>query len=140
MHSSRFDAWTRRRLGLATSGAVAAALGLAADAEPAAGRKRKRGKRKKRCKRFGAGCQPGRKRTCCRGLACDEVSGASGFSCCKKLRARCAGDVECCGDLLCEPFNCCKRNGQPCASSQECCSVLGCKIEVGSDVGTCGSP
>jgi len=33
MDGSRFDAWTRRRFGLVTGGALAAALGLAVEAK-----------------------------------------------------------------------------------------------------------
>ncbi len=61
MDGSTFDAWTRRRFGLAAGGVLAALASL-----HGASAKKKRGKR---CKKLCAGCKPGGKRKCCDGLA-----------------------------------------------------------------------
>ena len=79
MDGPEFDAWTRRRFGLAAGGALAALVGLATtDAK------------KKRCKKLGARCRRNGKRKCCGQLKCD----ATGFAgqrptvCCRKDGSR----------------------------------------------------
>ena len=105
MDDTRFDAWTRRRFGLAAGGLAATVLGLAG-IEDAQTRK----KRKKRCKRLGASCKSGGKRTCCGTLRCDRIS----FEPSPKTR-------------------CCRKKDQPCVDNHDCCAGLCCQLS-----GTCG--
>ena len=105
MDDTRFDAWTRRRFGLAAGGLAATVLGLAG-IEDAQTRK----KRKKRCKRLGASCKSGGKRTCCGTLRCDRIS----FEPSPKTR-------------------CCRKKNQPCVDNHDCCAGLCCQLS-----GTCG--
>lgn len=100
MDDARFDAWTRRRFGLAAGGVAATVLGLAGIGEA-----QTKKKRKKRCKTLGAGCMPGGKRRCCGSLRCDRIS----FSASSKTR-------------------CCRKRDQPCADSDECCAGLCCQL------------
>jgi hypothetical protein len=95
MDGLEFDAWTRRRFGLAVGGAVAALAGL--DATTA------KKKRKKRCKRLGEGCKPGGKRKCCGQLRCDRPGSDSVDRplCCKTAGKSCSDSLDCCLGLLC---------------------------------------
>ena len=102
MDESRFDAWTRRRIGLA-----AALLGVVHTGSTWATKNRK--KKRKRCKRFGEGCNPGGKRKCCGALRCDLPNGSSSFSCCKELGALCSEHEDCCqigNDVFCSEGIC----------------------------------
>ena len=121
MDGSRFDAWTRRKFGLAIGGGVASALGLglldAADA--------KKGN-SKRCKRFQATCNPNGKK-CCKGLDCEEGA------CCKKLGTKCTDGSECCGTGICDnvvPEStktiCCNLEGNFCKKDTNCCEGFTC--------------
>jgi hypothetical protein len=96
MDGLRFTAWSRRRLGLALGGA-AAALGLAGYEGAAAGKKGK-GKRKKRCRKLGASCQPDGKK-CCRGNTCAPDDAA--FRCCRAVNEPCKVDAQCCPQSAC---------------------------------------
>ncbi len=100
MDGTRFDAWTRRRFGLATGGGIAALLALAA-AETAEAKKRK--KRKKRCRKLGRTCKPGGKRKCCGTLKCDRISFEPNPKnrCCRKAGQPCSDDLDCCQNLCC---------------------------------------
>ena len=66
MDASRLAVWTRRRVALATGGRLASLLGWGPFTPAAA---KKKGKRKKRCRKLGASCQPDGKK-CCRGNTC----------------------------------------------------------------------
>jgi hypothetical protein len=113
MDDSRFDTWTRRRFGLATTGAVAAALGLFAVDDAEAKRKKRKRKKRKRCIELTKPCHVGG-RKCCHNHECKTFNaGASGT------------------------FFCCSGAGNPCSSGEPCCPGLGCLTEVGSDVGVC---
>jgi hypothetical protein len=114
MDDTRFDAWTRRRFGLATGGGIAALLGLAAS-EVAEAKKNKK-KRKKRCRKLGRGCNPGGKRKCCGKLKCDRIS----FEPSPKTR-------------------CCRKAGQPCGDDLDCCENLCCPLPVGVCSAQCES-
>lgn len=105
MDGSRFDAWTRRRFGLAAGGVVTSILGLAGLGEVTLGKRhRHRHKpRKKRCKKLGNTCAVGGKRACCNDLACDAVGGGA--------------DPQ---------TRCCKANGAPCQADDDCCQVQAC--------------
>jgi hypothetical protein len=130
MDGMEFDAWTRRRFGVAAGGLAASLLALAGAIDTDAGkRKRKRRrKRKKRCKPLGAGCKQNGKKRCCKTLACEE--GAN--RCCRKLRAICANEAECCGNLECSAIaglsgkRCCVAFGSPCTTSDDCCDGRVC--------------
>jgi hypothetical protein len=98
MEDDRFDAWTRRRFGLAAGGFAASVLGLAG-IEDAQTKK----KRKKRCRKLGASCKSGGKRRCCGKLKCDRIH----FDPSPKTR-------------------CCRKKDQPCGDSDDCCSGLCC--------------
>ena len=133
MDALRFDAWTRRRIGLAAGG-LAASL-LARDSPESAARKRK----KKRCVQVGAPCRNAKKaRRCCRGLACDVTPGGPGRACCHRQRqTACNDDFECCGDqVLCtdrigEPaFRCLGILGASCAETADCAGSLECESET----------
>jgi hypothetical protein len=108
MDGSEFDAWTRRRFGLAAGGALAVLAGL----DTTTGAKKKR---KKRCKRLGAGCKPGGKRKCCGQLRCRTTAANLGVHtfCCKTEGTSCNPD---------DPFQCC--DGLCCAGIPAVCSSL----------------
>jgi hypothetical protein len=94
MDGSRFDAWTRRRFGVAAGGAAATLFGLASLSDAAAKKKRK--KRPKRCRKLWATCSP-RGRRCCNRFKCRDVGDPDPeFRCCKLDGERCSGDDECC--------------------------------------------
>jgi hypothetical protein len=115
MDGSRFDAWTRRRFGLATGGAIAAAFGLATLDAAATKRKKRRRKKRKRCVKLLRPCRVGG-RKCCHEHVCQSFdTGANGT------------------------FFCCKAEGQSCTTGQpQCCPPWLCVIEAGSTVGFCG--
>jgi hypothetical protein len=95
MDGPEFDAWTRRRFGLAAGGSLATLVGLAtADA---------RQKRKKRCRKFRRACKPGGKRKCCGDLKCRATGFAGEFppTCCKTDGKPCAEQRDCCQGLCC---------------------------------------
>lgn len=103
MKPSRFDVWTRRRFGGAAAGVIASLLGVS-DAWPAfARKKKKRGKtRKRHCERLGTPCNPNNdKQLCCGPFFCLSVPELGGHRCCKTLHLPCAGNAECCGNLVC---------------------------------------
>ena len=74
MDGPEFDAWTRRRFGLATGGALAALAGFG---ETGAASKKSKKRKKKRCRKHLQTCKPGGKRKCCGKLRCDFHSGNS---------------------------------------------------------------
>ncbi|MGH2617354.1 MAG: hypothetical protein ACRDJC_19145 [Thermomicrobiales bacterium] len=125
MDGSRFDAWTRRRFGLAAAG-LAPLLPWLAGPEVAAAKKNKK-KKKRRCTKLGRECKPGGKRKCCQKLKCRLVQNVVGFAfhCCKDVGAQCGLDGECCSgfclDDRCQPTFC-KEIGQFCNSDENCCS------------------
>jgi hypothetical protein len=104
MDGPDFDAWTRRRFGLAT-GSVLAALAGFGEMEVASKKNRKR--KKKRCRKHLQTCKPGGKRKCCGKLRCDFHSGNS-----------------------LQQEVCCKRSGQSCEKIFDCCFPLGCDEET----------
>lgn len=126
MDASRFDAWTRRRLGLVVGGGIAslAGLSLLEDAEA-------RKKKKKRCKKSLQPC--GGKKKCCKELTCDDTLGTEGNVCCKPLQGTCADQPECCGnDSICTNVDgltgerCCVLEGKTCTEKLDCCGDLDC--------------
>jgi hypothetical protein len=103
MEDDRFDAWTRRRFGLAAGGFAASVLGLAG-IEDAQTKK----KRKKRCRKLGASCKSGGKRRCCGKLKCDRIhfEPSPKTRCCRKKDQPCNDHLDCCANL------CCSTSGQ----------------------------
>jgi hypothetical protein len=101
MEGPRFDAWTRRRFGLAAGGFVAATLGVAEMGT--AGAKRTK---KKRCRKLGKRCRPGRKPRCCGSLRCGRSAGVEENPrfCCKTEGKPCQEDVDCCDGTGCAPM------------------------------------
>ena len=93
MDGSRFDAWTRRRIGLAAGGVTLSLLGLFTLGEDAAG--------KKRCKRLGKRCT--KPKRCCGKLDCDipATTMSEQKRCCKRKGKPCTSDPNCCQGLLC---------------------------------------
>lgn len=113
MDGTRFDAWTRRRFGLATGGAVASVLGLMGldDAEAKKKNKNKNKKKKKKCKKLGQGCDitVKKKKCCSSSQLCAQVSHlGSGLFCCKQHDDSCSRDQDCCGNDFCGSNNRCQ--------------------------------
>lgn len=121
MDGVRFDAWTRRRFGMAAAGLATLLSPLAA--RDIAAKK----KRKKRCLKLGRVCEPGGKRKCCKKLKCRLTLNNVGFShhCCKTVGATCASFQDCCSgfclDDRCQP-DFCKEVGGICDQDADCCS------------------
>jgi hypothetical protein len=123
MEGSRFDTWTRRRVGLATGGLAASLLGLA---DPAA-EARRRKKKKKRCRKVTETCG-GRNQKCCKDLRCATVGIGTTEICCIDVRQACNGDPgQCCGARTCDfidglsGIRCCGVTQSPCSNSNQCC-------------------
>ncbi|MFN8590016.1 MAG: hypothetical protein U0031_01055 [Thermomicrobiales bacterium] len=118
MDGSNFDAWTRRRFGLAAGG-------LAGTALTAIGGERVAGKKKKvKCKDLGESCSTSGGKKCCKCLACAPDS-LDRFRCCKNHGEPCttATANQCCSQTCTGGFCVCKTNGQPCAQDNQCCSL-----------------
>jgi hypothetical protein len=126
MDSVRFDAWTRRRVGLATGGWAVSIISAIAPSSLIA---RKKHKKKKRCKKVTRSCKTGKhKRRCCHGLRCAKVEGAAGRLCCRPLQAACGASSECCSDFFCGVVSelppgthCCGGSQVPCTEDADCC-------------------
>lgn len=74
MDGLQFDAWTRRRFGIAAGSIATWLLGQAARDDADARRKGKKKRRRKRCKKLGADCRTNK--GCCRDLVCGPYFGA----------------------------------------------------------------
>ena len=113
MDGRHFDAWTRRRFGLATGGALALLLGMVASDDSEA-KKHHGHHKKKRCKKLHDSCKPGSKHKCCGKLQCKVTSMDEGVHtfCCKSEGKSCQSEVDCCDPLLC----CTTSEGQKCSS------------------------
>ena len=121
MDGSRFDAWTRRRFGLAAGGVAAALAGLIPTGEDAAAKR----KRKKRCRKPGKICTPGGKKCCGKRFCARPFSFPEADRCCKGGGEPCTGtqDPTCCtGDCTPAGECFCKTGGQPCDRNGQCCS------------------
>jgi hypothetical protein len=107
---SRFDAWTRRKFGLAASGMAASLLGLASIAEIDAKKKnKKKNKKKKKCRKLGQTCDINNKnQKCCNANQdCAQVQGmGSSNFCCKSHNAGCSVNTDCCGNRKCNGGTC----------------------------------
>jgi hypothetical protein len=131
MDETRFDAWTRRRLGLAAGGL--ASFALRPETRHAVMAKKKH-KHRIRCQKVLAPCDPNdKKRRCCSGLNCDVFDLQVGLRCCLGLRSLCeAGNNQCCGELLCSEVtqlggtHCCSDGSAPCSEDEDCCFGAPC--------------
>ena len=109
MDGERFDAWTRRRFGLAAGGAAASLLGLLGMEDAEAKKKhknknKKKNKKKDKCKNLGQSCdQTQKNKKCCKSSQlCAQVQGlGSGNFCCKQRGSNCSVNTDCCGNDKC---------------------------------------
>ena len=137
MDGPRFDAWTRRRFGLAAGAAIASILGPAAADDSVADRRRH--VRVDRCRKLSARCSPkkGSKYRCCdkiHRLHCDRSGYFAGsFHCCYDYQQVCSGAPgECCRDLTCGSVpalsgsRCCAKPGSACTNGNDCCAGGAC--------------
>lgn len=134
MEESRFDAWTRRRFGLATASTVAAVLQLSVRDDAAA--KRHRRDKVQRCRKVKQTCKRRGKFACCdrvRRLECDKVGFSQSSRCCYDYQTLCSGaGGECCRDLSCGTVpalsgrRCCAEAGAPCRTANDCCEGIPC--------------
>lgn len=115
MDGSRFDALTRRGVGLAAGGATAL---LALARLPGAKAKKKR----KRCGKLDDPCNSNKKKCCC-GFKCQPEDSTGNF-CCRSFDSPCTvtSQDECCTKRCVEGFCLCKTIGQPCSENVNCCS------------------
>ena len=131
MDGSHFDAWTRRRFGLAVGGGVAALIGLTArdDAEA------KHHHKKKCIKQPRVAC--GGKKKCCKDkdLTCGDILGLEGKNCCRKVQGTCKDAGDCCGDFICDQITglgdqtrCCGAADRACTGPHDCCEGFGCSV------------
>jgi hypothetical protein len=130
MDGSHFDAWTRRRFGVAAGGLAGSLLAQAGTP----GAEAKKGKKKKKkCGKLNASCNQNKK-TCCCGYECFEPNGG-GARCCRTVGFPAASAGDCCSARI-ELGTCiCKTVGQPCSSSQNCCSGF-----CNATTDQCGTP
>jgi hypothetical protein len=117
MGDSRFDAWTRRRFGLATGGMLATALGLGRHETTAKKHK------PKKCKKSELTC--GKK--CVKGECCasDDCGGVCTCGRTTSGKTACLGVVDCKGR-----FTKCTKNGD--CSETERCVPNGCPGKKGN--------
>jgi hypothetical protein len=117
MDGSRFDAWTRRRVGFVMGGGIASVLGLAQlDLAGAKNKKKKRRRRRRKrqeqeCKALRSLCAPEEHSSCCEGLECDVPYDLSGSTtqtyCCYPLDGHpCATNRDCCYPYFCDQETC----------------------------------
>lgn len=140
MDGPRFDAWTRRRLGLTAGGAIASVLGLATPKDTEADRRKHA--RNLPCRKLKARCSPKKgskydKARCCdkiNRLHCDRGPLSGSYRCCYDVQQVCSGDsTECCRDLRCGAISglsgsrCCAGLGGACATSGNCCDSVPCE-------------
>ena len=143
MNDTHFDAWTRRRFGIAASGVMAALLAATARNEMAAKRdkRKKRRRRQKsrnqRCLDLHQHCRPGGgvKRHCCAGLTCDKAVALDGLltQCCRQPQDVCTDTSDCCYPASCDQVtgltgrHCCRQRQATCSAHTECCGDLRCE-------------
>ena len=110
MDGSRFDAWTRRRVGLATGGALASLLGLSLQQDVTAKNQKHNGKNtKKKCRKLGQSCDiTNKNKKCCNAKQlCAQVKNlGSGTFCCKQRGDNCSVNDDCCGTDKCSGGKC----------------------------------
>ena len=123
MDGSRFDAWTRRRFGLAAGGLAGTLFALVAPDDAVLSKRGK--KKKKRCKRAGQGCTSGKRRKCCPHLVCQSIEARGGAKlCCREVGGSCSLETEECCSGLCDGAECfCKNINSTCEFDANCCSL-----------------
>jgi hypothetical protein len=123
MDAKHFDAWTRRKFGLAAGSALAALFTLRTMDEASA--------RRRRCLRQGRACTSTGKR-CCRKLQCQEtkINGAFVNACCKAEGESCTVDSACCF-TNCDAGKCKSCQGRPCDNERPCCPYFEGRCEGG---------
>jgi hypothetical protein len=117
MDGSRFDAWTRRRFGLAAGGLAGSLVALESAKVATASQKKK--KKQRRCKKDGQDC--GGRQKCCEDLICRPIEGLVGRHCCRDIDQPCTAMVQCCSGV-CEGVCICKSTGSVCFVDANCCS------------------
>ena len=127
MDAKHFDAWTRRKFGLAAGSAVAALVAFR-HADDAGARKR--------CKRLGRTCAFDGRR-CCGELQCDHNyftdADLNDTFCCKPDGASCTLDISCCStNCDSESGTCTSCLGRVCDEANPCCPRIPC------EAGFCG--
>jgi len=123
MDAKHFDAWTRRRFGLAAGSAIAALFALR-DADHV-------GARKRRCKKLGRACAFSGGH-CCGKLQCDynyfTDSVPNDTFCCKPDGASCTSHESCCSTYCEADTDTCKTcRGRDCTGQPDCCPQWGCE-------------
>src|SRR5215218_6322438 len=122
MDAKHFDAWTRRRFGLAAGSAVAALVAFR-HTDDVAG--------KRRCKRLGRPCAFDGRR-CCGTLQCDynyfPDADPNETFCCKPDGASCTSDESCCS-TNCDSNSgkCTTCGGRACGGAEMCCPKNPCQ-------------
>ena len=140
MDSARFDAWTRRRIGLGL-GALAVGLVAAAGQEGVAKKKPKKActkKQKAKCRQQDRACEKGKcvvvcnaRNSVCRGNSVIQLCGSQGacdcsplaeggFACAAPRPETCPGASECATDAECAADEVCVD-----ASGDDCCGSEG---------------
>lgn len=105
MDASRFDTWTRRKFGVATSAAALGGLLALAGLDESDARRRRRRRRKPRCRKLGDSCNDSiREQSCCNSsYLCANVNEfGSGNFCCKQIGDFCDQSSDCCGRDACD--------------------------------------
>ena len=116
MDAKHFDAWTRRKFGLAAGSALAALLALRNEDDA--------GARRRRCLRQGRVCTSTGRR-CCGKLECQNTFANGTWDndvCCKPDGESCSAETICCRTNCDAASGKCKTcQGQVCAGPEECC-------------------
>jgi hypothetical protein len=137
VEGSRFDAWTRRRVGLAAGSILGSLLALVQpDASEAAKKKKDK---KKSCGALGDSCQPSGKKACCKkgGLSCQApLIGPGGRTCCLPGNKTCKRNKDCCSDQCVDNVCACKSTGQECSNVDFVCCSVNC-VETEPGIFTC---
>jgi hypothetical protein len=127
MDGTRFDLWTRRRLGLLAGGSLAVLFGLTG--RDAAARKRKRRKKKRKsktvCRRIRDDCSAAPGEDCCGDLICNDNSCVGDPICVRDEGGSCRDICDCRLGLQCsertEKCQQCTLLQNPCQDHDDCC-------------------
>lgn len=126
MDGSRFDAWTRRRFGLAAGRLTGSLVGVGVLRDNAEAKKK--GK-KDSCRTLNQSCKLTGKRACCKkgGLSCQlPVVGVGGRACCLPGNKPCQRDNDCCSEQCTDNLCACKSIGAECGGVDAACCSLHC--------------
>ena len=139
MDGSRFDAWTRRRVGLGIGALAAGLLSTAVDQDAAAKKDKKKActkKKKQKCRKQGRACEDGK---------C-VVSCNAGNSACRSNVVQICGNPQdfcVCSPLAGGGFACAEQRPEECPEFSECIGNLDCAqgevcVDIAGD-GCCGN-